>query len=199
MTIEIGVEKIAFMIHEDLLVYYSDYFRGASSGSFKEATEGRLAPPEEKVNVFKVFNNFIYTHQLCDGDGADLCWSVLIKVWLFGDRHIIPALQNEAMDSILAKNVKEKSIPSFSLKYIYRNTLDGSPLRKVMIDLVTYKGHLPIMMMSEKATLDWPHEALVDLTVALGAKKPENIGTFATPADKEAKCYYHVHNEEDQC
>jgi hypothetical protein len=199
VTIEIGVEKIAFMIHEDLLVYYSDYFRGAFSGSFKEATEGRLAPPEEKVNVFKVFNNFIYTHQLCDGDGADLCWSVLIKVWLFGDRHIIPALQNEAMDSILAKNVKEKSIPSFSLKYIYRNTLDGSPLRKVMIDLVTYKGHLPIMMMSEKATLDWPHEALVDLTVALGAKKPENIGTFAMPADKEAKCYYHVHNEEDQC
>lgn len=56
MTVEVGPDKTAFKIHKDLLVFYSDYFRGAFNGSFQEAVEGKLSLPDECVFVSRPVN-----------------------------------------------------------------------------------------------------------------------------------------------
>lgn len=195
---DVGPERTSFIIHKDLLVFYSDYFRGAFNSSFKEAVESKLTLPDEQVDVFNVFNKFIYTRQLCDED-VDLTWQLIIEVWLFGDKHIIPALQNKVMDTYIAMNAKSKTIPVGQLQTIYDNTLHGSPLRRIVVDWVTYKSDMQRFLKSEKTNLNWPHEALVDLAIGLGSKKAEELGVYVMPADKLARCYYHVHNEGESC
>ncbi|THW58001.1 hypothetical protein D6D19_10466 [Aureobasidium pullulans] len=198
VTVDVGPEGTSFMVHRDLLVFYSDYFRGAFNSSFKEAVECKLKLPDERVDVFSIFNKFIYTRQLFDED-VDPTWQLLIEVWLFGDKHIVPALQNEVMDTLIAKNAKLNLIPAAELQTIYDNTLHSSPLLRIVVDWVTYKSEMQRSLKSEKTDFHWPHEALVDLAIGLGSKKAEKLGGYVMPAENLARCYYHVHNEGESC
>ncbi|KAG9533470.1 hypothetical protein KCU93_g339, partial [Aureobasidium melanogenum] len=177
VTVEIGIEKKAFHIHKDLLTYYSDYFRGAFNGSFVEATKGKISLVDERVDVFDVVNQFVYTRQLSDGADSAMGWELLIRVWIFGDKYLMPCLQNKAMNALIQKNREAKFIPTLQLKIIYDNTLPGSPLRKFVLNLVTYKvSDMDASMQKNNKDNRWPYEALVDLVKALGAKKKENVG-----------------------
>ncbi|THX02282.1 hypothetical protein D6D13_08370 [Aureobasidium pullulans] len=102
VVVEVGLEKQAFSIHKDLLCFYSDYFRGAFDSGFKEAVEGKLSLPTEDPAIFDIFNGFIYTRQLRDATGVqgpDLLFGTLVALWIFGDKYIVPALQNKAIDA----------------------------------------------------------------------------------------------------
>ncbi|KAH0161675.1 hypothetical protein KCU67_g6240, partial [Aureobasidium melanogenum] len=200
VTVEIGIEKKAFHIHKDLLTYYSDYFRGAFNGSFVEATKGKISLVDEHVDVFDVVNQFVYTRQLSDGADSAMGWELLIRVWIFGDKYLMPCLQNKAMNALIQKNRDAKFIPTLQLKIIYDNTLPGSPLRKFVLDLVTYKvSDMDASMQKNNKDNRWPYEALVDLVKALGAKKKENVGVYKLPEERKGKCYYHVHNDGERC
>ncbi|THW92588.1 hypothetical protein D6D15_03075 [Aureobasidium pullulans] len=199
VTIEVGVEKKAFMVHKDLLAFYSDYFRGAFNGSFKEAADSKLSLPDDCIGVFNVFNKYIYTRQLCDEEDNDVSWDLLMRCWLFGDKHIIPSFQNKVMDALYSKSVKLNVLPIFYLTLVYSNTLPGAPLRRMLIDCVAFRGNIKVIMASELQNLKWPHEALVDLATILGGKKAEELGVYVMPADRLARCYYHVHNEGESC
>ncbi|THY80361.1 hypothetical protein D6C92_10628 [Aureobasidium pullulans] len=114
VVVEVGPEKQAFSIHKDLLCFYSDYFRGAFDSSFKEAAEGKLSLPTEDPAIFDIFNGFIYTRQLRDATdvrGLDLLYGTLVALWIFGDKYIVPALQNKAIDAFKERSDKLKSIP----------------------------------------------------------------------------------------
>ncbi|KAG9524966.1 hypothetical protein KCV07_g1424, partial [Aureobasidium melanogenum] len=199
VTVEIGTEKKAFHIHKDLLTYYSDYFRGALNGSFVEATKGKISLVDERVDTFDVVNQFVYTRQLSDEADHDLNWELLIRVWIFGDKYLMPCLQNRAMNALIQKNREAKFVPTLQLKTIYENTLPGSPLRKLVVDLVTYKVGDMDEVMQRNDDNRWPYEALVDLVKALGAKKKEYVGSFRLPEANRHKCYYHVHQDGEQC
>lgn len=41
----VGPKKKAYTLHKELLCFYSDYFRAAFNGSFKEATERKIEVP----------------------------------------------------------------------------------------------------------------------------------------------------------
>ncbi|THY29894.1 hypothetical protein D6D01_03442 [Aureobasidium pullulans] len=198
VTIEVGAEKKAFMVHKDLLAFYSDYFRGAFDGSFKEATDRKLSLPDDCIGVFNVFNKYIYTRQLSDGEDSDVSWELIVGCWLFGDKYIIPSFQNKIMDVLYSKSLKLKVIPTKSLKLIYNDTLPGAPLRRILVDWAAFRGNMKLMMSTEM-NFQWPREALVDLATILGGKKAEEIGVFALPVNNAAKCYYHVHNEGESC
>ncbi|KAK6000380.1 hypothetical protein QM012_003626 [Aureobasidium pullulans] len=143
VTVEVGAEKKIYSIRKDLLVFYSDYFRAAFNGSFAEATERKISLLQERVDVFNVFNKFIYTRCLSDETDTEISWELLIRVWLFGDRHLIPALQNHVMNTMIEKSAKEKVIPNQHLNLIYKNTLIGSPLRKILVDWIAYETDMP--------------------------------------------------------
>ncbi|THY39224.1 hypothetical protein D6C97_10372 [Aureobasidium pullulans] len=202
VVVEVGPEKQAFSIHKDLLCFYSDYFRGAFDSSFKEAAEGKLSLPTEDPAIFDIFNGFIYTRQLRDATdvkGPNLSFITLVALWIFGDKYIVPALQNKAIDAFKERSDKLRSIPwQLHLRTIYDNTLHGSPLRRIITDMMAYE-----ITVSEKPRDKimevYPLEALVDLAFTLSDKSKEDVGHFRLPAAKKAKCYYHVHNEGKSC
>ncbi|CAD0056030.1 unnamed protein product [Aureobasidium pullulans] len=143
--IVVGPEEREFLIHKGLLCHYSEYFRGALSGSFKEGLEGAVPMPQEDPYLFEIVVSWCYTRKLqdmADKAGSEMDYLDLINLWIFGDKHIIPALQNAVMDAFMQKNAAVKHIPSCYILHIYENTMPRSQMRRVVIDLVAYTGGL---------------------------------------------------------
>ncbi|CAD0092595.1 unnamed protein product, partial [Aureobasidium mustum] len=197
VIIEVGPQKKAYSIHKDLLCFYSDYFHRAFNGSFKEAVEGKLSLPDADADLFYIVNGFLYTRQLRSQDnqtGPDLGFTTLGNLWGFGDRYLMPLLQNTAMDAYIKRAYTLKG--TFSAQSIarrYRETFPGSPLRRFLVDWQAHKSE-----QSREKLGNWPQEAVVDLAIALFSMKPEHRGINKVPNDR-GKCYYHVHAEGDHC
>jgi hypothetical protein len=187
-----------FLIHKDIIIFYSEYFRGAFNGNFSEAVERKISLADERVDVFSIVNQFIYTRQLSGGVDSHLDAEVLIRAWIFGDRYLMPSLQNKAMTAIMKKHTESGFTPIYQTKLIYANTLSGSPLRRFITDLVAYRCDVGSLMDSH-GSQHWPHEALVDLLKVMGAKKMEEFGRFVLPETNKGRCYYHVHANGGNC
>ncbi|CAD0023988.1 unnamed protein product [Aureobasidium pullulans] len=143
--IVVGPEGREFLVHKGVLCHYSEYFRGALSGSFKEGLEGAVPMPQEDPYLFEIVVSWCYTRKLqdmADKAGSEMDYLDLINLWIFGDKHIIPALQDAVMDAFMQKNAAVKHIPSCYILHIYENTMPRSQMRRVVIDLVAYTGGL---------------------------------------------------------
>jgi hypothetical protein len=187
------------VIHKDLLTFYSDFFRGAFNGSFIEAAEGKLSLPDVEVPIFDIFNQFLYTGRLADGEGHTLRSNTLIKLWLFGDRFIVPCLQNSAIDALDKKFHMTHSLPTRFNKLIWENTLPSALLRKYMLDIVVYMADVEVILSSGNEEY-WTHEALVDLAKALFNKQVVgDVDNDYPTMPKRDRCYYHVHAEGEKC
>jgi len=177
------------VVHKDLLTFYSDYFRAAFNGSFKEATENKIALHDECEDVFEIFSQFIYSRRLSDEEDQGLSFELLKRVWLFGDKYVVPSLQNVIMNALAEKSAKENSVPTAEIKDIWAKTLRSSPLRKWVLDEV-----VSTMKVAEFRVLknQWPREALFDLLeVYEGFKKSKG--------PKRGKCHFHIHKEGEKC
>ncbi|KAI4719678.1 hypothetical protein E4T48_04136 [Aureobasidium sp. EXF-10727] len=198
VTIEVGPEKKAFVIHKGLLCFYSDYFRAAFNGSFKEAIEAKLSLREESADLFYIVNGFFYTNQLRRDDqiGSQLHLTTLGDLWVLGDRYLMPALQNTAMDAYIRKISGQHGHGSpESIERRYRQTHAGSPLRRVFVDWQAHK-----LKLNKKILREWPKEALADFAIALFDMKSKHQGTSKLPSPEERdKCFYHVHAEGEHC
>ncbi|CAD0115154.1 unnamed protein product [Aureobasidium uvarum] len=175
-------------MHKDLLTFYSDYFRGAFDGSFKEAAERKLSLPDERVDIFDIFNQFIYTRSL---DEHDLDCHELIELWLFGDKFLVPWIQNAAMDALEYLSIND--CPGYEVRAIWKRTMPSAPLRKFILDLVVYRCDIDAVMDSAEV---WSHQALVDLTKAFAHKEVTDHEGKLPDRDK---CYYHVNAEGEKC
>ncbi|KAG9666959.1 hypothetical protein KCU95_g18048, partial [Aureobasidium melanogenum] len=197
VTIEVGPENKAFIIHEDLLFFYSDYFRTAFKGSFREANEGKLSLPEESTKTFYIFNSFIYTGQLRDMDsviGIELRAYTLCALWIFGDKYLAPAFQNTVIDHLVERTEKVQKPLDKLMTYIYEGTLVDAPLRKLVVDWQVYGGNP-----TTKETLShWPAEAVTDLAIANAGRQCKHFNSKKLPQDRD-RCHYHVHGKGEHC
>jgi hypothetical protein len=146
------------------------------------------------VDVFSIVNQFVYTRHLSDKQGSDVGWEMLVRAWLFGDKYLMPSLQNRAMSILVEKVAKDNLVPTDQLKLIYSNTLPGSPLRKFIVDLAAYR-----IDMARIDTKYWSYESLADLVRVMGAKTKEDFGKFSLPEANKRTCYYHIHADGENC
>jgi hypothetical protein len=123
---------------------------------------------------------------------------LLIGAWLFGDKYLMPSLQNKAMSVLIEKIGLTSFVPTACLELVYDSTLPGSALRKFLVDTSAYECD-PIEVVDDDKVNFWPREALVDLLRVVGAKKKEEIGDFSLPKANNGKCYYHVHADGEDC
>ncbi|KAH0382039.1 hypothetical protein KCU92_g6634, partial [Aureobasidium melanogenum] len=194
VTVIVGSTKEAFSIHKDLLVFYSDYFRAAFNGSFTEATEGRIELLDVQQDLFQDFHGWLYTRKLLE----DLGWFRLVDLWIFGDRFQVPLLQNCVMDEIFAKEKRDARLllyrlPLYWMSTVYVKTVDGSPLRKAIVELLAYHSVLEDEdggIMTARKSHNFTIEMLQDLVKELNAAR-KNYGK----APKRDKCFFHVHGK----
>jgi hypothetical protein len=208
VTLIVGAAKEHYCLHKDLLCFYSDFFRAAFNGFFKEATERKIELAEVETDVFEAFQVWLYTQDLSQNDtvSKDIYpdWSLLIKLWIFGDKYQIPLLQNNTMDKIVAKADKDHNIPLLWITHVYENTTVNSVLRKAIVDVMSYRSRMPDGKNYHKIEgtclhnpKDWPKQACLDVIAEMSRGWLNKDTRFKLPTRE--KCYYHVHADGEHC
>lgn len=119
-----------FTMYKDFLCCYSEFFHAALNGSFIEAEEQELSFRDVPLREFVFLQEWLYTQRLSQkGDIIDM----KIDMWLLGDRLIASKLQNVAIDGLWQYR-RNGSPSATSLRRIYLNPCEGSPLRRFVVD-----------------------------------------------------------------
>ena len=158
------------MVYKDILCRSAPYFKAAlERGGFKESKDQVLELPDDDPVAFSHFQLWLYTGNIIESHESpkDIPWEVLIDLYLFGDARGIPRLQNEAIDLFIEKSDVMNEIPSGELNFIYQNTVDGSPLRKLMVDMMTFDAVLTDSMWFDEEPTLYPQQFLFDLAKSL--------------------------------
>ncbi|KAL9121217.1 MAG: hypothetical protein Q9187_002226 [Circinaria calcarea] len=187
----IGREKVKFELHKGLLMYYSEYFRGAFNGSFKEAEENTVHLPEEKVEVFKLVNSWLYTRHLADTleKETSLAFGLLLGVFLFGERRIVRLLQNDTIDIIIRKCTENNKISPFIVKAAYENTPTSSPIRKLLVHIAVHRSNPDF---PSKHSENYPKEYLIDVVAYMKKLNLAGIETWTRDWSFFVPSNYHL-------
>ncbi|KAK3684535.1 hypothetical protein LTR37_020177 [Vermiconidia calcicola] len=155
----------SFHMHKGVLCFYSGYFARALNGTFAEASKGVVELKTEDKNVFEMFEYWTYGRRFCEPaqsyTGA-IVWLDIAKLWIFGDSHHIPLLQNDVIDLMKTVVVNYWVIPTSPTNHIYENTVPTAPLRKFVIDIIGRTSG-PIGFNKANMSADLPKDALIDL------------------------------------
>ena len=204
VTLVVGTLKLQYTLHKGLLCFYSDFFRAALNGSFKEAKDRRIEFPEVDI----AFQVWLYTQNLPKNEVVSTKfypeWPLLIKLWIFGDGHQIPLLQNSVMDAIIDKVEKDNHIPIKELNLAYSDTLPGSPLHKAFTDIMVYRSMMPgdkncgnVESSCLAWSDDWPKQACLDVMAEMSRGWINKASRPSMPMRE--KGYYHVHLKGEHC
>jgi hypothetical protein len=195
VTLIVGKEKKAYNLHKDLLCFYSDYLRAAFNGSFKEAAERKLELPDVETSLFDEFQVWLYTRDLQGPTAITESFHFLANMWILGDQHQIPLLQNQAMDKMFAKLAESKYFATCVVPKIYAKTVAGSPLRKAVIEIVGCTMRFDDWSLLEEG---WTVECLSDLLHEVHRSRLDVENTFPS-LPKRDKCFFHVHGKDEHC
>ncbi|KAL8712310.1 MAG: hypothetical protein Q9220_003461 [cf. Caloplaca sp. 1 TL-2023] len=196
VTIQVGSAQQKFDVHKALLRHESDYFRAALTDRWKEGQEGVVTLKNENPKVFHRFVLWIYFGKIIDDNETleDISWDLILKCYFQADRLGISKLGNCAIDTLIMKQFLLKQIPTNCQQYIYEKTIEGSLLRKMLIDSVVLLGAGALL--AKELEEDREHDRydkdfLMDVIVAK-YKQPKTIGHDAF---FKKRCKYHVHKE----
>ncbi|KAI8934195.1 hypothetical protein NX059_008944 [Plenodomus lindquistii] len=102
VIVKVGAKAKTYTLHKKLLTFHSGFFRGAFSGTFKEATEGVVSLKETATELFDVFVDWIYEKTLPH------------RVWLIGSPisadNIGLAVESYLMSDMLMADGLKKAI-----------------------------------------------------------------------------------------
>ena len=108
----LGNTQKSFKACKGVLCFYSGYFDAAFNGQFQESTNDVVELKTEDPSIFQNFQYWLYTRRFsAEGHSKKVLYSDLIKLWVFGDAHSIPLLQNEAANMLLKKMLTEWHFP----------------------------------------------------------------------------------------
>lgn len=188
-----------FEVHKGILCFYSGYFRAAFNGRWKESQEGNIDMPSISPSVFKLFVHWVYSRQLeiAAETGSGEEGTQLARLWIFGDAHEIPTLQNEVITTMRRVMVKESVVPSGPMiNHVYENTVPQSRLRQFLIDVYGALCNSNVLRRHE-AQSSWCRDALFDLLQVVWRDGYHRQGW--KELEKWDLCKYHVHEQGVNC
>ena len=111
------------------------------NGNWEEAKSNTINLRADDPQVFEIFQNWLYGVNLeLDSDQTkDI--SLLLSLWIFGDKIQVAEFQNAAIEGLRYATVERPRI--FRLKDIetaFENSGEGSPIRKLIVDLYVWEG-----------------------------------------------------------
>ncbi|GIZ37071.1 hypothetical protein CKM354_000053400 [Cercospora kikuchii] len=135
VDIYVGSENTHWVLHEKLFCYRSRFFRNIfhNKNGRKNSVYGL---PDEEDEPFKLFVGWLYSERVpAPREEKDL--SPLLDVYLMAEKWEIKRLLHEVMDAVRTFYNDTDSWPSLRrVQYIYSNTEDESPMRKLLVSCV---------------------------------------------------------------
>lgn len=181
VTIFVGSEKTRFEVHQDQLCEASKFFKAAFTSQYKESSEKTIDLPEDDIDTFDLFVQWLYEHQ-CDlwtarlDDTNSNYLMQPIRLLVFADKYDIPHLKKYILEKLLEHTRDRESVsPSVdAVVYAYSNTCRGSGVRRLLADW--YATRNGSTWFQAPSTVVWLHEnpeIAVDLVVAFAKSKDQ--------------------------
>lgn len=157
-----------FIIHESLIAARSEFVRTALQKDWKEAKEGVVPLPEDDIDSFDLYQQWIYTggiflNRFATATDTQNEYELLVRAYLLGEKLIDLDFKDTVIDCIIHKLRASRTFDARLTNLIYENTPPESPLRRLWLDIYFYSGSPN--WLDEKALGDFIHpEFAVDLS-----------------------------------
>lgn len=152
---EVGTEKRIFVVHKDVLRYYSDFFATSLDGHYREAQENLnelpedrpdvIELPEDRPDVIELFVNWLYSQRFQwtdDRTATRMTWPNMTQLHVFADLHGIPTLKELTITAIFECYANTPRPWRFELmrevSWVYAHTVESSRLRKLLVDYAVW-------------------------------------------------------------
>ncbi|KAL9030814.1 MAG: hypothetical protein Q9180_006871 [Flavoplaca navasiana] len=160
---------------------------------WKEKQEGVATLRDEDHGVFQRFVLWLYYGSVLDKDETveSIHPQILMDCYFLADRRDVPEMQNQVINTIICKAKAAGDIFSRFQRYVWRRTLESSPLRRLLVDMMVLRGDLEDFLENEDEKNNFDKSYIVAVCIRK-FKNPIPIGW-----DKfyERRCEYHIHNE----
>ncbi|KAK5729745.1 hypothetical protein LTR17_011711 [Elasticomyces elasticus] len=139
MVFEVGSSIEAkpqrFVIHEDIVRPVSDFVSLALSGEWKEASERKIPLPDDEPRIFRVYQSWLYTRRI-----VGVSCELLLHCYVFGEKFLDTTFKDVVIDCLLEVIARRRVFPNNMSGLIYKGTLEGSPLRRLLCELFAWCG-----------------------------------------------------------
>jgi BTB/POZ domain len=172
VLIYVGEDKSGepFSIHKEFLFYHSAYFERL----FQQQDDGSLFVSQGMPSVvykgttrevFGLFNRYIYSGTIKEANNTYPGIPDMLRLWVLASKISTPQLQNAVIQGIFEKKC---AVTVSGMLYVYKNTVPGSPLRRLLVDQGLVRRYTTECFAATfKDDLDdLPKELLADIVVA---------------------------------
>jgi hypothetical protein len=202
------------------LTHYSEFFRAALKGNFREATDRVVKLADTEPHIFECYVHWLYYQRFPDaskGDAEELekAWGSsgdthtlttnLIRMYVFGDQNIIPQLQKDALDAIFHHVIPEPNtflLDDEQVKCAFDYLDAEDPICRFLVDLNLYYDYYsddPRSLNEVDKLFDWPIAYLRAF-----ARRAKSIIWSMRCGDKDIDdfelvlCDYHEHKTDEE-
>jgi hypothetical protein len=211
VIVEIGPERVKYRILASFLIHYSEYFRRALAGAWKEASERVVVLGSDvKPCIFNLFIEWLYTQKLPASSPdwrriADLVhpYSVStkllrLKLYVFADRFVVPSLREQLNRAIV--NDYDSDCPALeeyeTINYAFHNLPLTDPLLDLFVDRYFMVWRLDLDEGEDEEVYETlPHEFLLRFYKRVGKWRKEDLQNRHQLFNMDF-CSYHEHKAE---
>ena len=143
MTVGSQDASITWYLPKALLTHHSPFFAAALNGSFAEAKLNSVTMPDDDLNVFRLWVQWLYVgnvkYQILRVEDVN---NLLVKAWILGDKLGCHIFQNNVMLELLKCHfpiLENDLIEPSTLRAAYQGSAPGSMLRKWAIDFFFFE------------------------------------------------------------
>ncbi|KAK3642403.1 hypothetical protein LTR56_010756 [Elasticomyces elasticus] len=198
LRVLVGEEKQEFMVHKDLVITRSPFFKAAVAERWNTDPAKGIELPDDKPTVFASYLQCLYLGTVHTEEDEEEVYNIYILADKLGDL----TSANVVMDFIVKWHTTDNVVPSMeSVGYAFQHTAATSKLRQV---LVAYWVHEAGNEYFQKGINRAVKHGFTDVCGALlkeyGRLKAEGWAngvstTFAMLVAERPTCYYHQHDE----
>jgi hypothetical protein len=151
-TVLVEESEERFVVHESLLTHHSEVFRRELSGTSRKAEDKMVKVFDTEPYIFECFVHWLYYQRFPDiskGDDEELAqiWGTLggdhkimenlIKMYVLGDRFIVPQLQRDTLAHLFRHiDYEDTTTPSISVvTYAFDRLHPNNPLCRFLVDV----------------------------------------------------------------
>ena len=172
-----------FVMHKELVAYHSTKLARMMDDPIKAEFPGILELPQFESAKFQIFEAWIYRQQLDDDDQSFTSSAFL---YMFAEKLGLPGLQNavlELMGEMIRDNSKWVPTEPLMLNFIWDNTLPGSQLRTLAVDVLVFED-------CGQHAKDYPPDLTLRILKAMKKRMPGRMKNEVAPFDVSMEQYF---------
>ena len=134
-----GASQETFMVHKELVSFYSTFFEATFDSDWVEADSGVIQLPDDSSAVLEIFQEWLYTQHLTLKAYQKYDYYLLAKLVIFADKIGASSFYNKTIDALRCCLIDGEEYPDGAfVSDVYDQTSVKSSLRRLLVEFYAY-------------------------------------------------------------